>query len=166
MLLKDILKCLLSFFIFKKFLIKFSSFTTQKCVKINNGLNQKNILITIIFSQSESPERLWELFTQYVDHERKSPLFKREYVGKDGIEVDTPLQVPITFEGFECYLWDLGIINDLGDYASNKDGRYTNYATIITRIRQNCFVQNFKSNDSNYVNSYEGFIVLCHIKDI
>ena len=92
----------------------------------------------------ESPERLWELFTQYVDHERKSPLFKREYVGKDGIEVDTPLQVPITFEGFECYLWDLGIINDLGDYASNKDGRYTNYATIITRIRQNCFVQNFK----------------------
>lgn len=92
----------------------------------------------------ESPERLWELFTQYVDHERKSPLFKREYVGKDGNEVDTPLQVPITFEGFECYLWDLGIINDLGDYASNKDGRYTNYATIITRIRQNCFVQNFK----------------------
>ena len=92
----------------------------------------------------ESPERLWELFTQYVEHERKSPLFKREYVGKDGVEVDTPLQVPITFEGFECYLWDLGIINDLGDYSKNDDNRYKDYAPIITRIRQNCFVQNFK----------------------
>ena len=92
----------------------------------------------------ESPERLWELFTQYVEHERKSPLFKREYVGKDGVEVDTPLQVPITFEGFECYLWDLGIINDLGDYSSNKNDKYSEFSTIIIRIRQNCFVQNFK----------------------
>ena len=92
----------------------------------------------------KTPEILWNLFCDYVEHEKKSPLYRRDYVGKDGEEKDTPLQVPITFEGFECYLWDNGIISDLKDYASNKDERYTEFAPIITRIRQNCFVQNFK----------------------
>lgn len=92
----------------------------------------------------ETPEKLWQLFTEYVDHEAKHPMYKREYVGKDGNAVDTALQVPITFEGFECYLWDKQIINDLGDYSKDKDGRYIEYAPIITRIRQNCFAQNFK----------------------
>lgn len=92
----------------------------------------------------ETPEELWDLFKQYVAHESESPLYKIEYVGKDGNKVQTALQVPITFEGFECYLADRQIINDLGDYSCNKDKRYTEYTTIITRIRKNCFVQNFK----------------------
>ena len=71
-------------------------------------------------------------------------MHKVEYVGKDGEKVLTPLETPITFEGFECYLADEGVIRDLGDYAKNKDGNYTDYSPIITRIRQNCFVHNFK----------------------
>lgn len=92
----------------------------------------------------ETPGKLWELFTEYVKHEQANPMYKVEYVGKDGNKVLTPLQTPITFEGFECWLADEGVINDLGDYSSNKDGRYDEYATIITRIRNNCFTQNFK----------------------
>lgn len=92
----------------------------------------------------ESPEKLWEYFTQYVEHEKNNPMFKVEYVGKEGEKVNTPLQVPIIFEGFECWLADKEIINDLGDYASNKGGAYEAYSTIITRIRNNCFSQNFK----------------------
>lgn len=92
----------------------------------------------------ETPEKLWELFEAYVKHESKNPMYKTDYVGKDGNEVKTPLQVPITFEGFECYLADQKIINDLGHYSQNLDGRYTDYVPIITRIRNNCFVQNFK----------------------
>lgn len=92
----------------------------------------------------ETPEKLWEYFLAYVEHERNNPMLKREYVGKDGNEVNTPLQVPITFEGFECYLQDQDIIEDLGKYSANTDKAYTEYVTIITRIRQNCFVQNFK----------------------
>jgi len=92
----------------------------------------------------ETPERLMQLFKEYVLHERDNPMYKREYVGRDGQEKDTPLETPITFEGFECYLAELEIINDLGDYSSNKDGRYTEYATIITRIQKNCYVHNFK----------------------
>lgn len=92
----------------------------------------------------ETPEKLWELFTQFVEHEKQSPFYKTEYVGKDGNEVQTALQVPITFEAFECWLADQDIISDLGDYAKNKGGSYDSYSPIITRIRQNCFAQNFK----------------------
>jgi DNA-packaging protein gp3 len=92
----------------------------------------------------ESPEQLWKYFCDYIEHERNNPMYRRDYVGKDGEEKDTPLQVPITFEGFECYLWDKDVISDLKDYASNKQERYTEFAPIITRIRQNCFSQNFK----------------------
>jgi len=92
----------------------------------------------------ETPELLWEYFKLYVEKERNNPMYKVEYVGKDGNQVNTPLQVPITFEGFECYLWDADIISDLSQYSANTEGRYTDYQTIITRIRNNCFVQNFK----------------------
>ena len=92
----------------------------------------------------ETPERLWELFTQFVEHENSNPMYKVEYVGKDGDQVDTPLQVPITFEAFECWLADKEIINDLGNYSSNLNGAYDDYLPIITRIRNNCFAQNFK----------------------
>ena len=92
----------------------------------------------------ETPERLWSLFEDYVKYESENPMIRRDYVGKDGQPVDTKLVTPIIFEGFECYLSDQGIIEDLGDYSSNKDGRYSEYATIITRIRKNCFNNNFK----------------------
>jgi len=92
----------------------------------------------------ETPEKLWELFEEYVLHEKKNPMYKTEYVGKDGRTELTPLETPITFEGFECYLMNKGIIGDLGDYASNKNEKYSEYSTIITRIRKNCFGHNFR----------------------
>jgi hypothetical protein len=92
----------------------------------------------------ETPEKLWELFCDYVKKEAANPMYKVEYVGKEGDRVETPLQVPITFEGFECYVADLDIIQDLGDYSNEKQESYASYRPIITRIRNNCFVQNFK----------------------
>jgi len=92
----------------------------------------------------ETPDKLMQLFKEYVIHERDNPMFKREYVGKEGEEKDTPLETPITFEGFECYLSELEIIQDLGDYEANTGKAYDGYPTIVTRIRKNCFVHNFK----------------------
>jgi hypothetical protein len=92
----------------------------------------------------ESPERLKELFKEYVQHERDNPMYKTEYVGKDGRIEKTPMLTPITFEGFEDYLAEREIINDLGDYSKNKENRYTEYAPIIAYIRNHCFVYNFK----------------------
>ena len=92
----------------------------------------------------ESPEKLLEYFKDYVKHEFANPMTKREYVGRDGVPVDKPLETPITFDGFECYLADKEIINDLGDYVSNKGDKYGDYSTIITRIQKNCYVHNYK----------------------
>jgi hypothetical protein len=92
----------------------------------------------------KTPEIMWDLFCEYVEYERSHPMYKREYVGRDGNPVDTPLETPITFEGFECYLQNKGVINDLGDYSSNRNGAYSEYSTILTRIKNNCFVHNLK----------------------
>jgi hypothetical protein len=92
----------------------------------------------------ESPEALWTLFTLYIKNEQNNPMTKVEYVGKEGRIEHTPLETPITFEGFECYLADQGIIQDLGHYVANRDKKYTDYVTILARIRRNCFVHNFK----------------------
>lgn len=100
--------------------------------------------MTNSFKYISSPEEMWKHFELYVEHEAKSPMYKREYVGKDGNEVDTPLQVPITMEGFECYLADKGILKDLCDYKANRDGKYSDYVDVMRRIASNCFVQNFK----------------------
>lgn len=101
----------------------------------------------------ESPEKLWELFEEYVKHEANNPLYKVDYVGRDGERVLTPLQVPITFEGFECYLADRKIVQDLGKYSANTDNAYTEFVTIIARIRKNCFTQNFKGASVGLFNS-------------
>ena len=92
----------------------------------------------------ETPEKLLELFKEYVKHESENPLFRRDYVGKEGTPTDTPLATPITFDGFEIYLFENGIISDLGHYSSNKEERYNEYVPIITYIRKFCFVNNFK----------------------
>ena len=92
----------------------------------------------------QTPEILWEYFKAYVKHESDNPMIKVEYAGKDGEQRNTPLETPITFEGFECYLADQEIITDLGHYSANTDGAYDDYRTIITRVKNNCFVHNYK----------------------
>lgn len=93
----------------------------------------------------ESPQALMNYFKQYVQHEQDNPMRKVEYVGKDGRMELTPLETPITFEGFECYLREIGVLGShLGHYESKKNEAYAAYLPIISHIRQLCFVHNFK----------------------
>jgi hypothetical protein len=92
----------------------------------------------------ETPERLLELFKDYVKHESENPMYRVDYVGKEGKQVKTPLETPITFDGFEVYLFQNEIISDLGHYSCNKDGRYLEYVPIIAYIRKHCYIHNFK----------------------
>lgn len=83
----------------------------------------------------ESPEQLLELFKEYQDYTKNNPKYKQDFVGKDAKEVQRELEIPLTWWGFECFLFDREIINDLGDYEKNKEGRYTEFAPIISRIK-------------------------------
>lgn len=83
----------------------------------------------------ESPEDLWKLFRQYKAWAKDHPYLKHDFVGKDGDSVHRKLERPLTFVGFEVYLFERMIISNLGDYERNKDNRYDDFATIIRAIK-------------------------------
>lgn len=84
----------------------------------------------------ESPEKLWELFEQYAKEVKENPRIKIEYVGRDGERVMTPLERPLTLEGFECYLYDKDIITTLSNYFANSNNAYSDYSSVCSRIRK------------------------------
>lgn len=84
----------------------------------------------------ESPDKLKEYFLSYEKDVKSSPFLIKDWVGKDGDQVYREKEKPLTIEGFECWLADNDIIQDLGDYLSNKDNRYAEYATICSYIKK------------------------------
>ena len=102
----------------------------------------------------ETPEKLWGLFQNYVDHIRTHPLHIIEQKkGNTSIKitvqkgaktpsmlssdiVELPARRPLTMEGFENHVADLDIIQSLDQYFTNQDGLYTEYMGICSRIKR------------------------------
>lgn len=84
----------------------------------------------------ESPEKLWELFQEFVKFKKDDPILVHDFVGKDGDSVERKKERPLTIEGFECYLYDQGIIGDLSHYFANTESRYGDYLTICSHIKK------------------------------
>ena len=84
----------------------------------------------------ETPEKLWELFEAYKNNVKDNPRIKVEYVGKDGERVNTPLERPLTMEGFECFVLNNTKITypDLTEYFEGKNESYKDYFPISARI--------------------------------
>ncbi len=82
----------------------------------------------------ETPERMWELFLAYVTDTKTNPRVKIEYVGKDGDRVDTPIERPLTIEGFKN--WCAEDYGTIQHYLHNSEGAYDDYRTIMTRVRE------------------------------
>lgn len=79
----------------------------------------------------KDPEQLWELFERYREYEKSHPRTKIEYVGKDGTLVHTPLEVPLTYEGFNEFCWER--VGSIKDYYF---GDYPEFSEICSRIRE------------------------------
>lgn len=84
----------------------------------------------------ESPEKLKEYFLSYEKEVKSNPFLVKDWVGKDADEVHREKERPLTIEGFECWLSENDIIEDLGDYLKNKDKRYEDYAPICSYIKK------------------------------
>jgi hypothetical protein len=84
----------------------------------------------------ESPQKLKEYFLAYQKETKSNPFIVKDWVGKDAIDVFREKERPFTIEGFECWLADNDIIEDLGDYLKNKDNRYEEYAPICSYIKK------------------------------
>lgn len=83
----------------------------------------------------ETPEKMYELFEAYKKETKENPRTKIEYVGKDGLRVKTPLETPLTMEGFENYVARQGLNQELSHYFSNKDNAYSEYLAICSRVK-------------------------------
>ena len=79
---------------------------------------------------------MWELFEAYVQHVKENPVQVQDFVGKDGNEIQRRKERPLTFEGFENYLDDRGIIGDLHEYHSNRKGGYEAFEKVMKRIHR------------------------------
>jgi hypothetical protein len=86
----------------------------------------------------ETPEKMWELFTQYKEWVRDNPILVEDYVGKDADKVDRKRQRALTMEGFECFVMDKTDITypDLSHYFSSNDENYKDYFAICSRIKR------------------------------
>jgi len=82
----------------------------------------------------ETPEKMWELFLEYAKEVKSNPRTKVEYVGKEGDRVETPLERPLTMEGFELYCVErVGYVHQ---YFVNQDNMYEEYLNICSRVRK------------------------------
>jgi len=82
------------------------------------------------------PEFLWQYFEEYVKSIKDTPIKVQDFVGKDAEEVFRAKERPLTMEGFQNYLDDNDIITDVTDYFENKDGRYSDFVRICSRIKR------------------------------
>jgi len=85
----------------------------------------------------ETPEIMWQLFVQYVKDTKSKPLIVKDWVGGIAKEVYREKERPLTLEGFEIYVMDKLDMSDLDQYFANREGRYTNYVSVCSRIRKN-----------------------------
>ena len=86
----------------------------------------------------ETPDKLWQLFEQFMSWVEANPYKVQDFVGKDGQMVYREKQRPLTWSGFEKYLYLNGVISDLRSYEQNDHGSYTDYLPIIARIKTIC----------------------------
>jgi hypothetical protein len=81
----------------------------------------------------ETPEKMDALFVGYREHTKGNPRIRVEYVGRNGDRVETPLDTPLTMEGFRVYARKQGY--SIEHYFANTDGKYGEYRTVCRAIR-------------------------------
>ena len=101
----------------------------------------------------DTPELMYQFFKEYIKETKSNPFKIKDWVGKDANEIKREKEKPLTLEGFENYCFDKGIINDLGDYFSNKNERYSEFATICSRIRKIIRQDQIEGGMANIYNS-------------
>jgi hypothetical protein len=84
----------------------------------------------------ESPDQMWNLFQDYVKHTKANPIKVKDWVGGMAKQVIREKERPLTNEGFSIYLFESGIMSDVKDYFSNREGRYQDFVPICSRIRE------------------------------
>lgn len=83
-----------------------------------------------------SPDDFWARFVEYKEATKNNPIKVHDFVGKDGDSVERKKERPLTIEGFENYVCDYYCIETLQQYLENREGRYREFVSIVSRIRK------------------------------
>ena len=87
---------------------------------------------TRIFKSPHELEIAFKAYKDSLELEAENWL-KVQYVGKDGNRVEDYPKLPLIMEGFEVFCYNnYGCVNH---YFDNKEGYYTDFGTICSRIR-------------------------------
>jgi hypothetical protein len=84
----------------------------------------------------ESPEQLFKWFKDYVKSIKANPIKIHDFVGKDADEVERKKERPLTMEGFENYVYDVGGPISLEHYFANSNDSYDDFCTICRAIKR------------------------------
>ena len=79
-------------------------------------------------------EQFIELFKEWVEYIENNPIKKQVFVGKDGRHDHELIPRPYTMEGFLNFAENK--ICNVHQYFENRDGRYSTYVDICTRIKR------------------------------
>lgn len=87
-----------------------------------------------------SPEELWGYACDYFKLCDETPWERKDFKGKDVMEVEIPTSAPYLWSGFEAYLFKNYGITTLKDYRTasrneeHRDGAYKEFAEVIRAI--------------------------------
>jgi hypothetical protein len=81
-----------------------------------------------------TPERMFELFTQYCKEVDDNPWVKTDFRGKDATPVKMKYKAPYTWNGFDNFLFKENVCGNLDDYRSNKHKAYDAFIPVFARI--------------------------------
>ena len=86
----------------------------------------------------ETPEKLWQLFEQYIDS-LETIKVPQSHVKLGVLYLD--IKEPMTMEGFKSFCSDMGLT--IKHYIDNTDNAYSDYRTIVMRIKDRIYKNNF-----------------------
>jgi hypothetical protein len=101
----------------------------------------------------DTPEQLAELYNAYRLDAKNKPYLVHDFVGKDANEVRKEKERPLSWIGFECYLYEQGIIQDLDDYERNTNQSYTIFQPIIRAIKKHIERDQFEGATAGIYNA-------------
>lgn len=103
----------------------------------------------------ETPEKLWELFQEYITWSKENPYRVHTHTIK-GVKQYQDKERALTYVGFEGWLCLNEIVYDLTHYevANNtKDHKSVDYRTTIAKIKRVCSLDTIGGSQANVYNA-------------
>lgn len=95
----------------------------------------------------ETPEKLWDLASEYFEWAIENPLIEIDYKGQFAEEVEVPKMRVFTWQALELYLG----VYDLREYKTNP--KYSEFSQVIGRIERVIYSNKFEGATAGFLNA-------------